>query len=81
MLIKKCLKKSTIFLTLPPSARMFWTILNLGKIGNLMTPPWTKFGKNLNLGKFGILGTLPQKKKLKLLKLPKNHLKTYFLSN
>ena len=41
--MKKCpkkWKKSIIFLPLP---RMFWTFLNLGKVGNLMgTPPKKK---------------------------------------
>ena len=43
--IKKCPKKwkrSTIFL--PPPPRRIWTLLNLGKIGNSMTPP---LGPNL----------------------------------
>ena len=63
---------------IPPSPRMFWTFLNLGKIGNLMTPPQTYFGKKLKLRKFWILGTPPQKKiiSLKHLKFTKNHFKT-----
>ena len=39
--IKKCpkkWKKSLVFLT-SPSPRMFWTFLNLGKIGNSVAPP------------------------------------------
>ena len=53
--IKKChkkWKKFTIFLTPPPSPRMFWTFLNLGRIGNLMTPPLPNLGKIRNWENF-----------------------------
>ena len=55
----------------PPSPRMIWTFLNLGKIGNLMTPPLYLIWENIEIGEIFNLGTPPQKKKheLKTLKI------------
>ena len=63
-------KKSTIFLT--PSAKMFWPFLNLGKIGNLMTPPppLPYLGKIRNWENFEFSDPPQEKKhKLKTLKI------------
>ena len=67
------------FLAPPPSARMFWTFLNLGKKFKFDNPPpsdliWEK----CEIGKFLNFGNPPQKRNISLkhLKLPKNHFKT-----
>ena len=70
------------FLDPPPSPRVFWTLLNLGKIGSLTTPP--PLGPNL--GKFWNwedfeFSEPPLKTRnisLKHLELPKNHFKYKF---
>ena len=59
--IKKChkkWKKSTIFLT-PPSLRMFWTFLNVGKLEDL----GPNLGKIQNWGNFEFWAPLHQKKR------------------
>ena len=68
--------------------KLIWTLLNLGKMGNSMTPPSDlnsekfEIGKNLEVHLFpspvGHFGGPSEKKNksLKHLKLPKNHFKT-----
>ena len=55
----------------PPSPRMFWTFLNLGKIRNLMTPhPLPNLGKIRNWENFEFWEPPSEKKhKLKTLKI------------
>ena len=50
----------------PPSPRMFWTFLNLGKIGNLMTPPLYLNWEIFEIGKILNFGNPPSEKKHKL---------------